>query len=151
MLQSLNWLVYYLHFCFISPEWKQIWQIFWRRKIKPKKLFGHIKQFSLFLFSDSISVGYCKLKYRNYVTKNCWGEDKSPLPQWRYHCEDDFGTSIMPKYCVAVSFTKHNFMHEKTLSSFRFPDKLKQSKWCEKWVQAKKRVVQMAVNGNLME
>ena len=46
----------------------------------------------------------------------------------------------MPKHCVAVGCTNHNFMHEKKLSFFRFPNKLKQSQRWEKWVQAVKRV-----------
>ena len=46
----------------------------------------------------------------------------------------------MPKHCVAVGCTNYNFMHEKNLSFFRFPYKLKQSKRWEKWVQAVKKV-----------
>ena len=48
--------------------------------------------------------------------------------------------TIMPKHCVAVSCTNHNFMHKKKLPFFRFPNKLKQSKQRGKWVQAVKRV-----------
>ena len=46
----------------------------------------------------------------------------------------------MPKHCVAVGCTNHNFIHKKKLSFFRFLNKLKQSQWWEKWVPAVKRV-----------
>ena len=91
-------------------------------------------------FSDSICVGCRKLKYQAYIIKNCRGESKPPLPHRRYYCESDFVCFIMPKHCVAVGCTNHNFMHEKKLSFFRFPKKLKQSQRWEKWVQAVKRV-----------
>ena len=44
------------------------------------------------------------------------------------------------QHCVAVGCTNHNFMHEKKSPFSRFPNKLKQSKRWEKWVQAVKRV-----------
>ena len=59
----------------------------------------------------------------------------------------------MPKHCTAVGCMNGNFMHKKNLSFFRFPNKLKQSKRWEKWVQAVKRVNSdgSKCNGNLME
>ena len=95
---------------------------------------------NLVLFSDSICVGCRKLKYKAYVIKNCRSKNKPPLPYWRYHSEDDFVCLIMPNHCVAVGCTNHNFMHEKKLSFFRFPNKLKQSQRWGKWGQAVKRV-----------
>ena len=100
-------------------------------------------QSSCILFSDSIWVSCRKLNYQNYVIKNFRGENKLRLTQWRYHCKDNFGCSIMPKNCVEVGCTNQNLIHESKLSFIRFPNSQNGGKNGFKlW----KELIQMAVN-----
>ena len=88
-------------------------------------------------FSDSNCVGCRKLEYHAYVIKivDVKTNHRSPplkVPLRRRVC--------LFYHAQTFGCTNHNFMHEKKLSFFTFPNKLKQSQRWGKCVQAVKRV-----------